>query len=211
MKNKLNLQTKTLVIYVILNIVVFSISLSYSNLPHIILFSYLLILIMHTIFLFLIFCNKPWLQKLAWIVVSIPSIWIMFNPFKITNYPDQYPLGTVLVSFLSLVYKDFDTALIQLVGSIVPILIIAFSISNIKNRTSGKIDYVFSGLLIFFSSFSNVLINLIQSRFGTAGNIDFAQILKAFIILIIYIGLLFVWNKLDNQTQQKVWVEIIID
>lgn len=78
--------------------------------------------------------NKNW----AWIVASLPSFWLLFNPFRVATH--SYMSGTLLSLFESLAIGDPTSAAIHIQESFIQIALIIFIIINLhhfkKSRSS---------------------------------------------------------------------------
>ena len=194
MNKKFNLRGKTFILFVI-----FYLILNFNILLYAILSlqipvyarDIIIYLLLYSISIVMLFINTNKSRKIAWILALIPSLMILFNPFKSPTNP-YLSMGRLVSLFQSAMGGDTVTALLMIVASLIPILIIIYSISELINYNNKKFDLVLGWMFIIFFCFELFGFSIIT------GSIYFANILKPMIISILYITTILIWTKLSS-------------
>jgi hypothetical protein len=147
--------------------------------------------------IFFIHKKYPW----AWLFAAVPNLWILFNPTKDLRL--HYSIGLIPAIFQAIGYQDPMTIVVLVVKSIVPILIISYSIY-----------YLIAGLINFENIKLEIILGIIFALFASLQISDIARIiivsgltkalnLQSLIILVLYVGILILWGSQTKVSPQK--------
>ena len=208
MQNKFDLRTKIFILYSIFFM------LSYRNLIFYlkaweVYYPYIISSIIYLCSsLLLIFYKTEEKKKIAWKIAIIPSLIILFNPLKSPLNTSVYQ-GTIISLFQFIKYGDIVTALIMLIGSVIPVLIIIFAVTKIidykKNNFDKKIG-IFFVVFYFISPILTKLVKTLIHRTSFSPKIDFLGIFISpikDITSILFIAALILWIYLEKKRKTK--------
>ena len=145
-------------------------------------------------------------RKIAWKIAIIPSLTMLFNPLKSPLNPGTYQ-GTILYLFQLIKFGDITTALLMLIGSVIPILIIIFAVTEIINYKKNNLDKNIGIFFIVFYFISPILTNLTKllTRTSFSPKINFLGIFISPIIAItpvLFVASLLFWNYLEKKKEK---------
>lgn len=179
-----NLKEKTFILFVI-----FTLLQSPTTIFHIkplLLYACLLFLSM-----VLLLINTHKSKTTAWIIVLIAAIVYLFNPSKTASNP-QYSYGSLIAFIQGIIAQDYTTALMQLTRTLIPILLMVYSIIELKHYESLKLDKTMGLIFVIAYLFSLVGFKLIAKTFRLSPYID------PLTFFVLYVVVLYFWNRLEN-------------
>ena len=147
-------------------------------------------------------------RKIAWKIAIIPSLIILFSPLKSPFNPAVYQ-GTIISLFQFIKYGDIVSALIMLIESVIPILIIIFAVTEIINYKRNNFDKNIGIFFVVFYFISLILTKLVKTfihRTSLSPKIDFFGIFISpikNIIPILFVASLLLWVYLEKKSKTK--------
>jgi len=160
--------------------------------------------IFYLISLIIILCYEKEKRKIAWMIGVIPSLITLFNPLQSPFNPGAYQ-GTILSLFQYIKYGDIVTALLMLVGSVIPVLIIIFAVTEIMNYKKNNFDKKIGIFFLVFYFIRPAIEKLIKGLMSVDFSIEIGFITNIFTSLItnitriLFIAALFLWIYLENK------------
>jgi len=146
-------------------------------------------------------------RKIAWMIAIIPSLIMLFNPLQSPLNPGVYQ-GTIISLFQFIKYGDMVTALLMLIGSVIPILIIIFAVTKIINYKKNNFDKNISISFVVFYFIAPLLTKLVKTlihRTSFSPKIDFFGILISpikDIIPVLFVAALILWIYLEKKKEK---------
>jgi hypothetical protein len=137
----------------------------------------------------LLLINNDRTRMIAWILVLVPALGTLFNPLTLANNP-TYFIGTLISFVQSLSFGDITTALLMLSVSLIPLMIIIYSITKLVKYENKKFEFICGLLFIIFFCLSFFISSILSLIFD----------LWPFIISIVYVGLIIAWSLIEKRT-----------
>jgi len=162
--------------------------------------------IFYLISLIILLCYKKEKRKIAWMIGIIPSLITLFNPLQ-SHFNPGVCQGTILCMFQSIKYGDTITPLLMLIGSVIPILIIIFAVTEIINYKKNNFDKKIGIFFVVFYFIRPLLEKLIKISIGEGFSIK-AEFISLLIPLItnitpiLFIAALLFWIYLDKKKEK---------
>jgi len=157
----------------------------------------ILYFLIYSLALILLLQKTDRLKKFGWVLVLISACIVLFNPLPSPSNQDL-SIGTFITLIQSSSAGDLTTALLMLVSSLFQILIITYSISELINYKNQKFDFVTSLIFTITFCFSFLGFPIIT------GSFILYDIVKSIFISILYIGLVILWYKSEENYKSAI-------